>query len=119
MVNSRVPIILLAGSAIALSLASCAAFPLSWDRRVREQQLISLARAEIAHRVLPLPPRYTPKVTESPLIIEIPPYEIDLCEVEFYDPQRKQPVPIYSVSYKRWTGEFYSFGDTRVLRYAH
>ncbi len=118
MVRTRLVSAFLASSMIALSLQACASRPFSADRRVREQELIGRAKAEIARRGLPLSERLIARVGESTTIIEIPPFEIAVYDVAFYDPRRKEQVPVYDLSYVRSTGELYAFGDFRVLRHA-
>ena len=109
---------LLASSLVAICLQACASSPFSADRRVREQELIGRAKAEIVRRGLPLSERLIARVAESTTMIEIPPFEIAVYDVAFYDPRRKEQVPVYDLSYVRSTGELYSFGDFRVLRHA-
>lgn len=109
---------LFASSVIAFCLQACASSPFSTYRHVREQELIGRAKAEIARRGLPFSERLIARVGESTTIIEIPPFEIAVYDVAFYDPGRKEPVPVYDLSYVRSTGVLYAFGDFRVLRHA-
>src|SRR5437870_6782104 len=92
---------------VAFTLSCCAFSPFSLDRRVREQELIALAKGELRRHRAVLPKDCSIRVTEHVLIIEITPYEIPLYDVSFYDPRRRRPIPLYSVSIERRTGKIY------------
>jgi hypothetical protein len=118
MMRAHIAPALLVSTVIAVCLQACASRPFSADRRVREQELIGRAKAEIVRRGLPLSERLIARVGESTTIIEIAPFGIAVYDVAFYDPRRNERVPVYDLSYVRSTGELYSFGDFRVLRHA-
>ena len=98
---------------VAIGLASCVSSPFATSKQIRDRQLVTRAKQEIARRGLSLPVNYTTEVVQTEAILEIPPYSKYFYAVTFLRPTPKRSVPLYTLSFERQTGKFDQFDDRR------
>ena len=81
---------------------------------IGERQATAASKAELARRRIDVS-RMIVRVTKSTFTAEVGP-EFTIYIVKFIDPDRRAPVPLYTINVRADNGEIQTFIDTHILR---
>ena len=107
------------GLVLSILLVACSTYDNRFSSRDipsgKQEEVINIAKAEIARRHVRLPEGIRISVIRDEIILEFMP-EIPIYAVSFYAPDQRRSVPLYRVFVRRDTRQVYSFIDTHIIR---